>query len=300
MKNLLHSFFALLSALGVYLGFQEQSPLLFKPLVSIESTRRVVLAGAPAPFSADTVTTIKKFIATDLATLLTRSIRVFDVENKKQFLSQWATQEVYDALHEEFAKRAQEAPIFLLRECRSGQCSLSRSVHPENRLFFEDAVLKSVSNRSVLVYTSIGAGTLFQDFIMLSKLAEQGVQQIVYIAVDPHFKKFLKVMQRGEFKPPVQGKTVLAVEKINRRLYQFLSWFAVAYPQLQFDMYLFADAASYIQAVKQNSIAKSDLIVGVDLTPEPNAGLEAFNTVPLADEEGIKELGTSIISAVPE
>jgi len=182
-----------------------------------------------------------------------------------------------------------------MRECRGDQCSLSRFIHPKNRLFFEDAVIAAAVNgkKDRLVFTSIRAGTLFQDFVTLTKLANAGTEDLTYPAVDPFFRKFIKILKRGAFKPKSSVKTVLSFEKINRRLYQFLSWFAAAYPDMKLSMYLFSDAAQYVDGVNKGSVPKSDIIVGVDLTSEPNAGLEAFNKLPL--QEVLEEDGTTFL-----
>lgn len=85
---------------------------------------------------------------------------------------------LWDDFMYDIEKQESHAPYFLLNECASSKCSLSRHKKPNARAAYEEVVEKTLMSckKEIVSYTSFGCGNLLQDTRILSS----------YLASNPH------------------------------------------------------------------------------------------------------------------
>ncbi|MBA2307402.1 hypothetical protein H0W26_04685 [Candidatus Dependentiae bacterium] len=171
-----------------------------------------------------------------------------------------------------FYEISQTNPVWALNEC-TGYCSLNRLKNPSSRKSFETIALQHLNTyyphkEELLVYTSFAAGYLFSDFVLLTKLIENGYKHISINLIDTVFDEYVKTIQnesiiKDSFFDKQNHDKSLYMRLLTYRIAQLLSWVR-EYKDVHLTMHLYPDIHSYQKDCLNNKHLKANIFFAID------------------------------------
>lgn len=254
---------------------------------------------------------MKKIVLISVFLALFGLIVISQVENKeneaiknKILLNPVTTLESLDVVYDEFFKEStkntalskdyqaiiekfeQKSPIFLLNECSSKYCFLTRKNHPEFRESFENYVSMNVrqkiaqSAENSINCVSFGSGGLFQDLIIFTKiLSESPTATLTIHLIDRFFNKtdqnlanFIKEKESDK-REWLQAHIHWLIEdekfettKTKGRIAQFEKFLTKEFPMAAIQVYTHKNVDEYFNCVKKENMLHTDVIFAADVS----------------------------------
>ena len=217
------------------------------------------------------------------------------------------------------------SPISMLVECGTKECLLSRKENPRGRVVYElgviQALLKKLTEKDAVIYTSFASGGLFQDFIIIAKtLAQRPTAKITIHFIDIYFGIFLEGLKKlgrplkiddnisdsstilpnliRESLPKVNSKdagsyicsTFFSTEL---RLLQFTRTLRKLFPKASIDVFIHRSAREYAESIELPANAP-DVLTAADIcdnfSTKTKARNDFFNLCRLANKYSIDPL----------
>lgn len=189
-----------------------------------------------------------------------------------------------------FYKISQSNPVWSLNEC-TGYCSLNRLTNPNSRKSFETIALQHINTHcphkeELLVYTSFATGYLFADFVMLTKLIENGYKHIYINLIDTIFDEYIKIIQhehviQDNFFDKLDKLLNYNYEKsfymrlLTYRIIQLLSWLK-KYEDVHLTLHLYPNIDSYQKDCLKNEKLKANVLLAIDWLDDFSANESTF------------------------
>ncbi len=199
------------------------------------------------------------------------------------------------AMAETFQKQRTLNPIFLVEECYSGQCGLSRNQN-SSRSFYESVVLKYLKkykNQERINLVSFASGGMFQDLIILAKSVKlHGISNINIHLIDTKYTSYTQALSglnhhvtqvnlcndrssafytyslSKESEKRMQQKCEMYLTVMHEQLRQFVSLVQVLSDK-NIKIYIHKDAASYQKNCIAHPDLQADLLIAMDFGPNP-------------------------------
>lgn len=203
-------------------------------------------------------------------------------------------------------------PVFMLGECTMGPwdkpCFFSRLQNPTYRAAFEEKVVKKIIKKSndihvgSIQYTTVGAGSLFTDLVILNKaLTQKPTLSIAVHIIDHKYTPLVECSNRlyghkemllqQDLDPlPVakdlhlhseehwdgeklnfeefQQCIVIEMLPLEVRCKQFLSYFSKKFPASTLSVTVHDTVEEYIKYLEQKNITYPDITVAADIEDE--------------------------------
>ncbi len=227
------------------------------------------------------------------------------------------------------AKYEKKAPLFLLTECDSSKCVMSRICTPEYREEFEFQAARNVylalernsSVQKTTQYVGFGSGEMLLDCCIVSKaLMLQKLQGKTTLTLDVHLIDPL-YSQYKEIRESLHANLEITKnEKVTEKLYpyfvtmpaeqfekafnitfwrenrldQFLSFFKTHFPEANLSLFIHNSTDEYLDFIKKYNFPFPDSIVAADI--QSDSTTEEFTTEPL---EGYQKLCTFALDKNP-
>jgi len=178
--------------------------------------------------------------------------------------------------------------IDCLDECKCEK--VSRMKHPEIRADFENALCRKVEQTypdktQPITYTSIGSGSLFQDFMILTKFVDNGYSKFNVNLIDSNYKTFITQFKQNPmqaypirtlddvpYEVPQKTPTTKDPNILNNTFVQFLKWFRFLKDffarNLEIFINIYSSQESYEQDCQAGFNNFSNVLVVADIDTE--------------------------------
>lgn len=163
---------------------------------------------------------------------------------------------------------AKENPIFMLWECYTDTCPLSRSVSPTTRKnytsFMAQRIATMKTSTNPVEYVSFASGSLAQDFFIINEALLNNPELSVSVrCIDLYYKLDI-------------NKDTTEFLKAIIRIHQIETYFKRHFPKSNVSFTIYHSADSYSEAVKKNALQKPDIMGVIDIEDESAIEGKAF------------------------